>query len=69
MMKLNEMLNRVSHTVLSKSDLFMVMKNPQSSESTTEKVDVHVSIHDKSPEGPQLGASSGMLLRSHLNLC
>jgi len=30
----------------------------RSPESTTAKVDVHVSIHDKSPEGPQLGASS-----------
>jgi hypothetical protein len=68
MMKLNEMLNRVSHTVPSTSDLFMLMKKLQGPESVA-KVDVHVSIHDKSPEGPQLGASSGTLLRSHFKLC
>jgi hypothetical protein len=62
MTQLNDILSKVSHSIISKPNL-LTSEKPQGPRTTTAKVTVNVSIHDKSPEGRQLGTISGTLFR------
>jgi len=59
----NDRLYRVANTQLQTNQISHGDEKPQIPGSTTANVVVHVSVHDKSPEGTKLGSTSGTLFR------
>lgn len=59
----NDRLYRVGHTQFQTNQISDGDEQPQIPGSPTANVVVHVSMHDKSPEGMELGSTSGTLFR------